>query len=131
VIFIGVDAAWGDVNETGLVCLDRTGRIRDAGWAVGLHPTVDWIVERAEEPDTLVFIDAPLIVTNPSGQRLCEKHVGQLYWRASVAANSTNMGSRRLGGVALLAALQEHGFAYDDGLDGPPTRGRIVSECYP
>jgi predicted RNase H-like nuclease len=130
VIFIGVDAAWGDVNETGLVCLDPSGGIRDAGWAVGLSETVDWIVGRAEL-DTLVFIDAPLVVTNATGQRLCETHVGQRYWRASVSANSTNTGSRSLGGVALLAALQDRGFHYDDGIDGPPGSGRIVSECYP
>ncbi len=48
-----------------------------------------------------------------------------------MAANSTNLGSRRLGGVALLAALEEEGFRYDDGLDGPLSSGRIVSECYP
>lgn len=81
-IFVGVDAAWGNVNETGLVCLETTGDVRDAGWAIGLQPVVDWIVEHAE-PDTLVFIDAPLIVTNATGQRLCETHVGQRYWRAS------------------------------------------------
>ena len=129
-IFVGVDAAWGDVNETGLVCLDGRGRVRDAGWAVGLRRTLEWIVEHAE-PDTLVFVDAPLIVTNATGQRLCETHVGQRYWRASVAANSTNTGSPHLGGVALLAALEEHGFRYDDGINGPPKSGRLVSECYP
>lgn len=89
-----------------------------------------WICEHAVD-DTLVFIDAPLIVQNPTGQRLCETHVGQRYWRGSVYANSTNMGSRRLGGVALLAALVDEGFRYDDGIDGPPSSGRVVSECYP
>jgi predicted RNase H-like nuclease len=63
VIFVGVDAAWGNVNETGLVCLEPTGDVRDAGWAIGLQPVVDWIVEHAE-PDTLVFIDAPLILAS-------------------------------------------------------------------
>ncbi len=129
-IFIGVDAAWGDVNETGLVALDPSGRIHDAGWATGLVGTVAWIGDHAES-DTLVFIDAPLLVTNATGPRLCEKHAGQRYGRWRVAANSTNLGSRRLGGVALLAALEEAGFRYDDGLDGPLRSGRIVSECYP
>ncbi len=78
-----------------------------------------------------MFIDAPLIVTNATGQRLCEKHAGQSYGRWYVAANSTNLASRRLGGVALLAALEEEGFRYDDGIDGPLSSGRIVSECYP
>jgi predicted RNase H-like nuclease len=78
VIFIGVDAAWGDVNETGVVCLDQWGTIRDADWPVGVSQTARWICDHASE-NTLVFIDAPLLVTNPAGQRLCETHVGQRY----------------------------------------------------
>jgi len=78
-----------------------------------------------------VFVDAPLIVTNEDKQRLCEKHVGQRYWKAKVSANSTNINSRHLGGVALRKALQQAGFVYDDGLDGPPQSGRVVSECFP
>lgn len=129
-IFIGVDAAWGDVNETGVVALDPSGRVQDAGWTNGVTSTVLWVCEHAED-DTVVFIDAPLLVTNPMGQRLCEKHVGQRYWRWGISANSTNTSSRRLGGVALSAALEEQGFRYDDGIDGPPTSGQVVSECYP
>ncbi len=67
-IFIGVDAAWGDVNETGVVALEHSGHVRDAGWAIGVDAAVAWISAHAE-PDTLVFIDAPLVVTNPTGQR--------------------------------------------------------------
>lgn len=129
-IFIGVDAAWGDSNETGIVALEPSGHVGDAGWATGVATAAAWISDHAE-PDTLVFIDAPLVVTNATGQRLCETHVGQRYWRWSVSANSTNTASRRLGGVALLAALENDGFRYDDGIDGPPSSGRVVSECYP
>jgi predicted RNase H-like nuclease len=129
-LYMGVDAAWGTVNETGLVTLEPSGRIRDAGWEVGPEATATWVDDRADA-NTLVFVDAPLVVSNPRGQRLCEKHVGQRYWRWSVSANSTNTMSRRLGGVTLLAALTERGFAYDDGIDGPPASGRTVSECYP
>jgi predicted RNase H-like nuclease len=130
VIFIGVNAAWGGANETGVVALEPSGHVRDAGWATGVAAAAAWICDHAE-PDTLVFIDAPLVVTNPTGQRLCETHVGQRYCRWSVSANSTNTASRRLGAVALLTALEENGFCYDDGIDGPPSSGRRVSECYP
>lgn len=129
-IFIGVDLAWGDVNETGLVALEPSGVVRAAGWAVGTAATASWTCEQAEA-DTLAFIDAPLVVRNLSGQRVCEKHVGQRYWSWNVSANSTNLGSPRLGGLAMRAALEQAGFVYDDGLDGPPRSGRHVSECYP
>lgn len=129
-LFLGVDAAWGEVNETGLVALESSGRVRDAGWAVGLDETVQWVGKHATA-DMHVFVDAPLVVTNVSSLRLCERHVGQRYGRWLVSANATNLNSKRLGGVALLAALVGDGFRYDDGIDGPPTSGRVVSECYP
>jgi hypothetical protein len=78
-IFIGVDAAWGDADETGVVALEPSGQVRDAGWAIGADAAAAWIRDHVE-PGTLVFIDAPLVVTNPTGQRLCEAHVGQRYW---------------------------------------------------
>jgi predicted RNase H-like nuclease len=48
-----------------------------------------------------------------------------------VSANSTNAASPRLGGVALLKELESCGVTYNDGIDGPPSAGRMVSECYP
>jgi predicted RNase H-like nuclease len=130
VIFIGIDAAWGDKNETGIVGLDADGRVTDADWAVGTADTVKLVCSIAE-PNTLIFIDAPLVVANSRGQRLCEKHVGQRYGKWLVSANSTNTASPRQGGVKLLAGLEREGFSYNDGMGGPPTSGRHVSECYP
>ncbi|MUL78940.1 DUF429 domain-containing protein [Mycolicibacterium sp. CBMA 226] len=130
-VYLGVDAAWGEVNETGVVALAAGGTVLDAGWTLGRSATLRWIVEHAGS-EAIVFVDAPLVVTNTAGQRLCEKHVGQRYGRWKVSANSTNLASKRLGGVALCTALvADHGFRYDDGLDGPPTTGRVLSECYP
>jgi len=136
VLFVGVDLAWGESTETraaadtGLAALDESGRITDAGWASGLAAALEWVEQRAA-PDTLLFVDAPLVVDNESGQRLCEKQVGQRYGRWEVSANSTNLDSPNLGGVTLLAALEARGWRYSDGRDGPPTAGRVVSECYP
>jgi predicted RNase H-like nuclease len=130
VIYIGVDAAWGEIKDTGIVALSSTGTVIDAALVQGIAQTVAWVQTHSGN-DTLVFVDAPLVVVNAEGQRLCEKHVGQRYWRWNVSANSTNTASKALGGVALLAALQGVGFRYNDGLDGPPARGRVVSECYP
>ncbi|MGI8423060.1 MAG: DUF429 domain-containing protein [Chloroflexota bacterium] len=132
-MFIGVDLAWTQTNETGVVALESNGNIRSAGWTLGHGPTSDWIESHADD-DTLVFVDAPLIVTNQTRQRPCEQQVGQRYWRAKVSANSTNLSPRfgqRLGGLVLLSELERRGFRYDDGIDGPPRSGRTVSECYP
>ena len=137
-IHLGVDLAWGEgsasrpANETGLVALSEGGEVLSAGWARGLDAVAAWVAEAAgDERDVLVAVDAPLVVTNPNGQRACETQVGQRYGRWRVSANTTNARSPRLAGVALLPRLEALGFACDDGWDGPPQGGRSVFECYP
>jgi predicted RNase H-like nuclease len=49
-----------------------------------------------------MFVDAPLVVANETGQRLCETQVGQRYGRWKVSANTTNIHSPRLAGVQFL-----------------------------
>lgn len=134
---IGIDLAWGEgssqklANETGLVAVDQSGVIVEAGWAAGLDQIVQWI-ERAATTDTFLTVDAPLVVSNVSGQRLCERQVGQRYGKWKVSANSTNLGSRRLAGVALLRILEYDGWRYHDGRNGvPPALGRHLAEVYP
>ena len=134
---IGIDLAWGEgtsqklANETGLVAVDQSGVIVDAGWAAGLDPIVEWI-EGVATADTLLMVDAPLVVSNASGQRLCERQVGQRYGRWKVSANSTNLSSRSLAGVALVRMLEDRGWHYHDGCDGVgPTIGRHLAEVYP
>jgi predicted RNase H-like nuclease len=134
---LGVDLAWqttqGKVpNETGVVALDDSGIIVDAGWVQGIDCAVRWIdSHRASAP--VCFVDAPLVVSNATHQRWCEKEVGRHYGSAKVSANSTNLaqGRERLGGVRLLDMLTALEWAYDDGLAGPPGSGLRVSECYP
>ncbi|MFY1670905.1 DUF429 domain-containing protein [Plantactinospora sp. WMMB334] len=135
--FIGVDLAWRDeagsapANETGVAALDRRGIVLEAGWTRGVAATVDWVQEVAGDRSALLFVDAPLVVENVTGQRVCEQQVGQCYGRWKVSANTTNQASPRRAGVTLLARLQECGWTYHDGRGGPPVDGRLVSECYP
>lgn len=133
---IGIDLAWADQmsktpNESGVVMLDPQGDVVYADWTVGVERTVSWLEQHAP-CDSLLFVDAPLVVNNQNGQRLCEKQVGQRYGSWKVSANSTNLSSPHLAGVELLRQLKEYGWSYTDGTDGPPSRkGRFVAECYP
>lgn len=134
---LGIDLAWGEgtsrklANETGVVVVERDGTVVDAGWTCGLRETVAW-VERWSPADTLLMVDAPLIVSNPDGQRICERQVGQRYGRWKVSANSTNVRSPRLAGVALREALAASGWRYHSGFGGDrPTSGRHLAEVYP
>lgn len=130
---LGIDLAWADAkvaNETGVVALDPDGSIHAAGWTTGVEQTFAWIEQHAG-PNTMAFVDAPLMVLNQHKQRLCEKQVGQRYGRWQVSANSTNQSSPRLAGVRLRELLEAAQWRYDDGTTQPPTIGRTVSECYP
>jgi len=135
--FIGVDLAWREgsadlvANETGVAVIDSDGRVLDAGWKRGVEQTIAWVDSAAADGDAVMFVDAPLVVRNETGQRLCEKQVGQRYWRWKVSANTTNTGSPRLAGVQFLRLAGLSGWRYSDGSGGPPRAGRIISETYP
>jgi len=135
--FIGVDLAWREgtadllANETGVAAIDGDGRILDAGWTRGVEQTIGWADTTAGDGTAVMFVDAPLVVGNQTGQRLCETQVGQRYWRWKVSANTTNLHSRHLAGVQFLHQAGMSGWRYSDGRNGPPRAGRFISETYP
>src|SRR5438094_954327 len=91
----------------------------DLAWGEGSAEKIAWVEDTAGD-HALLFVDAPLIVENATGQRLCEKQTGQRYGRWKVSANTTNLSSLWLGGVALRRELEARGWRYDDGRAGPP-----------
>jgi hypothetical protein len=117
--FLGVDLAWGEgkgdrvPNETGYAVLDEAGQILEAGWTRGVEETADWLLSAAT-PGSVTAIDAPLVVTNPSGMRECEREVGRAYGRWQVSANASNTAMGWQAGVALRSVLEEAGFIYVD-----------------
>lgn len=137
-LFVGVDLAWGEgttsksANESGFVVLNVDGEVVEAGWPVGVSQTLDRVSSAtAGRANAVLFVDAPLVVTNAQGQRACERQVGQRYGRWHVSANSTNLASRRQAGVPLLAQLEQAGWRYMSGHAGPERSGKVVAECYP
>ena len=134
--YLGVDLAWSDstrARETGFRRSRATAEWSRPGWTVG-HERAAAGLEQHADGEARAFADAPLLVLNqPRTQRLCEKQVGQRYGRWKVSANSTNLSTRHLAGVALRReALEARGWAHYDGLsDRFPESARRVSECYP
>jgi predicted RNase H-like nuclease len=135
--YLGVDLAWREArpdrpaNETGVAVIDPDGQVLDADWTRGVEPTLAWADAAAGDDGALMFVDAPLVVTNEAGQRLCETQVGQRYARWKVSANPVNTRSPRLAGVRFLGLAEASGWRYSDGRDGPPATGRVLSESYP
>ena len=134
--YIGVDLAWGEgtatrtANESGLALIDDTGRVLHAGWVRGIAAVADWIAETAG-PGSVLAIDAPLVIHNQSGMRLCERQTGMGYGRWKVSANASNTVMGWQGGVALRNRLEEIGFRYSDGITPPNPLDRTFVECYP
>ena len=134
--YLGIDLAWGEgtatrpPKETGLALIDETGTVLHAGWARGIDAVAAWIVEVAA-PGAVIAIDAPLVVGNPTGMRLCERQVGMGYGSWHVAANASNTALGWQGGVALRTRLETHGFVYTDGIRPPVPLERTMFECYP
>lgn len=134
---LGVDLAWGQgrpgvpANETGVVAADPDGTIVDAFWTRGVAETAAWIAEWATA-DAIAMIDAPLVVTNPTGMRECEKEIGRRYGRWKVSANASNLGLPGvLAGVVLTGELAPAGWRCASGHGGPPATGRWLYECFP
>ena len=85
---VGLDLAWGERSRTGVAVLDEDGRLITCSSVVS-----DTEIEAALPPPgaaVVVAVDAPLIVRNESGQRRCEKRVGQLFGYAHASAHTSN-----------------------------------------
>jgi predicted RNase H-like nuclease len=134
--YIGVDLAWGEgtatkaANETGLVRIDDSGTVLDAGWARGIDQVVEWLVDHSR-PGDVIAIDAPLVVANATGMRECEREVAQRYGQWQVYANPSNLGRPWFGGVTLRQRLEDLGFVYSDGRTPPDAHTMQFFECYP
>src|SRR5881392_2715928 len=93
--FIGIDLAWkSDRNSTGAVCLqgDRTGAelvvVAPPLWSPA---DVLEFVRVNSATESVVAVDAPLIIINRSGQRTCETLVGRRYGRRDASCHTSNL----------------------------------------
>lgn len=87
--FVGVDLAWAGRNPTGVAVVDPRGRLvhvgavrDDAAILASLRPYV--------RGDCVVAFDAPLVVTNPTGQRPAEAALNRDFRRFEAGAHPTN-----------------------------------------
>jgi predicted RNase H-like nuclease/ppGpp synthetase/RelA/SpoT-type nucleotidyltranferase len=86
---IGLDLAWGERRPTGVAVLDPDGRLLHVSSVL----TDDEIVETLEAYDgpCLVGIDAPLVVTNETGNREAERELNRDFRAYEAGAHPTNL----------------------------------------
>lgn len=124
---IGIDLAWGERQPTGLAVLDDDARLlaicavrTDEEIAAALAPYVDG--------ECLVAIDAPLIVTNPTGSRPAEKALSKDFRRFEAGTHPANTGKPEFADGTRGARVSQR-----LGLDMNPRSGRArrAIEVYP
>ncbi|MEA5153463.1 DUF429 domain-containing protein [Raineyella sp.] len=125
--FVGIDLAWGERARTGLAVLDDTGTLVHLSAA-----TTDDTIAAALAPylddECLVAIDAPLIVTNATGNRPCEAALNRDFARFEAGAHPSNTGRPELHDIPRGARLATR-FHLD--IDPTSRRTRRAIEVYP
>ena len=115
---VGIDLSWGGRQPTGLAVLDESARLLHVSAVRTDEEVVAALTPYVDGP-CLVAIDAPLIVTNPTGSRPAEQALSKDFRRYDAGAHPSNTGKPEFmdgtRGARLCSAL---------GLDMNPRSGR-------
>ena len=135
--FLGLDLAWhGEGRHSGLAALVRQG----SALTLATDPTgarsADEIlafIGKHSHGATVVAIDAPLIITNASGQRPCETEIGRRFGHNHASAHTSNLTRfPDASGVRLARELQSQGFSHpSESLAANDPAARLMVEVYP
>ena len=89
--YVGIDLAWGEKQRTGLAVLDADGNLVHVS---SVHTDEEIRTELAAyvEGPCLVGVDAPLVVTNPTGSRVAEQLLNRDFRRFEAGAHPSNTG---------------------------------------
>lgn len=134
--FIGIDLAWrGDKNHTGVRLLegDRSGlEVKEFSTGVKSLNDILTLVERLSSTDTIVAIDAPLVIRNPIGQRPCETEISRRFSNAHAGAHTSNLRLYpQASSVQLAGDFERIGFSHCPSPHSPGLPGRWFFEVYP
>ncbi|QYJ03418.1 DUF429 domain-containing protein [Nocardioides panacisoli] len=125
--FVGLDLAWGERKPTGIAVLDDEGHLVHLSAAQDDDEIVAAVAPYVED-ECVVAIDAPLVVTNATGNRPAEAALNRDFARFDAGAHPVNTGKPEFRdqprGARVAARL---------GLDMNPRSGRArrAIEVYP
>lgn len=126
---IGIDLAWSVRARTGLAAVDEDGALVSSTSVVSDEQIDGWLAGLGL-PVLSVAIDAPLIVTNPTGMRQCERLIGQSYGAYEASCHTSNLGNPHFNPPRAAVLAGRHGWHTD-----PAHRGDVATpvaiEVYP
>jgi predicted RNase H-like nuclease/ppGpp synthetase/RelA/SpoT-type nucleotidyltranferase len=125
--YIGIDLAWGDKRPTGLAVIDDGARLLHVS-AARTDDEIAAALAAYVEGDCLAAIDAPIIVTNTTGSRPCERQLSQDFRRFDAATHPSNTAKPEFANGTRAARVAKR-----LGLDIDPQSGRRrrAIEVYP
>jgi predicted RNase H-like nuclease len=130
--FIGIDLAWqSDQHPSGGAVLrgDRAGAQLQVLWTIYSVEAVSEFVRSYATSDTVVAIDAPLIIVNEAGQRACETAIGKRYGSRDASCHTSNLTLYRdAPSIVLTKKLLRRGFTHVD--RDNESSGRVLAEVY-
>lgn len=129
--FIGIDFAWqSERNATGIAIARDASVVEVISGVRGLDEIVR-LVEDAATENTVIAIDAPLIIRNVTGCRKCESEISRRFGAKHASTHSSN---RTLypepATHELVRRLEQRGFRHEFMRDRVAT-GRWFFEVYP
>ncbi len=125
--FAGVDLAWAGRNPSGVAVVDADGRLVRVG-AAGDDAGVLGALSPYVQGRCLVAFDAPLVVTNPTGQRPAEAALNRDFRRFEAGAHPANTARPEFADVPRAARLAQ---ALDLDVDPRSSATRRAIEVYP
>ena len=125
---IGIDLAWGLKQPTGLAVLDDDGRLVHVS-AVRTDEQIEAALTPFTAGPCIVAIDAPLVVTNPTGNRAAERALNADFARFQAGAHPSNTGKREFAGGDTRGGRIGRLLGLD--LDPRSGRDRRAIEVYP
>ena len=134
--FIGIDLAWqSDSNNSGAVCLHGDSQcleIKEISKPLYTLKDIQKFILDNSYTDTIIAIDAPLVIANQTGQRPCETLIGRRYGYADACAHSSNLNKfPEPRSVELARILEELGYSHCPHPHDPTHAGKWFFEVYP
>jgi predicted RNase H-like nuclease len=127
--YLGIDLAWGERARTGLAELDPDGRLVQSASVRTDDEIALFLGDRGQ--GVVAAIDAPLIVSNETGQRPCEREVGRLFGTYHAGAYPANRGNPAFYPEPRGARLtRRFGWDLDPSVRPQPDRS-VAIEVYP
>lgn len=130
--FIGIDLAWSERNDSSIVATEG-GHVAAVAPRVGSNSEIiSAVAAMAGSEPAWVAVDAPLIVSNETGTRPCDRLITKKFGRFQAGTYPANRQRRggAIRGERLAAALYQHGFVQTLDLVRGENSRRIF-EVYP